>query len=455
MEKMCFDKKNVHLIGIGGISMSGLAKILLDRGVSISGSDSQKSELLKNLEASGATVFYGHNADNITKDIDLVVHSAAICDTNPEMQKATKLGIKIIDRAQLLGAILKEFKYPICISGTHGKTTTTSMVSDMLLQQNVDPTLSVGGILSSIGSNFKMGSYDYFVAESCEYSDSFLKFYPYVGLILNVEYDHTDYFESLEHVQTSFNSFAKNISDFLIIDKNILGYEKIVKDIAAKIITFGETGDFYATNIEFKPMSTNFTLNYFAKTQDITLIMPGEYNVHNALAALACIYALGLSVEKAAQTLKSFKGVERRYQLKGTLKGATIIDDYAHHPTEIKKSLSVKNPVGDKICVFQPHTYSRTIAFLDDFAEAFELCDTLILLDIYAAREIDEGIINSKILAEKIKQNAKSPKEVIYCQSFLEAEQLLLNRIKKDDLIITMGAGFAHEVGESLLRVAH
>lgn len=457
MSRIKLDKsiKKIHFIGIGGVSMSALAEILYMEGFTISGSDTSKSNLVLKLKELGVKIFNNHLYENISDDIDLVVYTAAIKENNPEIIACKDKNIKVIDRAQLLGTIMKSFKYPICVSGTHGKTTTTSMLSEILLNLGVDPTITVGGKLNSIGGNFRMGSYDYFTVESCEYYNSFLKFFPYLGIILNVEEDHTDFFKNLDEIESSFNMFAKNINPngYLVINKNITNYDKIIKNVKCNIITFGnKDSDFFISNLSY---STNgnpsFDLNYKGSIlKNITLNIPGEHNIQNALASLAATHALGFSLEDARLTLNNFNGPNRRFQLKGTFNGVTVIDDYAHHPTEIKKTLAaLKNMPHNKIyCVFQPHTFSRTLAFLDDFASSFNDAHTVILLDIYPAREKDTGEIHSKDLLQNILDNGK---DAIYFNTFEKAENFLQKKCINNDLLITMGAGNVYLIGDNLL----
>lgn len=457
MSRIDLDKsiKKIHFIGIGGVSMSALAEILHNEGFIVSGSDTSQSDLVLRLSQLGIKIFNNHTYENISNNIDLVVHTAAIKDSNPEIMACKDKNIKVIDRAQLLGTIMKSFKYPICVSGTHGKTTTTSMVSEILLNLGVDPTITVGGTLNSIGGNFRMGSFDYFTVESCEYYNSFLKFYPYVGIILNIEEDHTDFFKNLDEIETSFNKFANNINPngYLIINKNILNYDKIIKNVKCKIITFGtEDADFYISNLKYSTSGKpSFDLNYKGSTlKDITLNIPGDHNIQNALASLAATYALGFSLDDAKLSLKNFNGPNRRFQLKGTFNGVTVLDDYAHHPTEIKKTLAaLKNkPHNKTYCVFQPHTYSRTLAFLDDFANSFNDADTVILLDIYSAREKDTGQIHSKDLMQKLINNGK---DAVYFSTFEDAEKFLQKKCINNDVLITMGAGNVYLIGDRLL----
>ena len=458
MNKINIDEniKKIHFIGIGGVSMSGLAEVMLREGFLVSGSDSSTNPLILKLKNLGVTIFDNQSHENITSDIDLVVYTAAVKDDNPEIISAKDKGIKIIDRAELLGIIMKKFKYPISVAGTHGKTTTTSMISEILLNIGVNPTISVGGILKCIGGNFHIGDDDYFVVESCEYYNSFLKLYPYVGIILNVEKDHTDYFKNLEEIENSFNAFARNIDSngHLVINKNIHNFEKIISNVKCNIVTFGNSdADFFVSDLNYnengKPC---FNINFEDQVlENVHLSMPGEHNIQNALASLAAMHSLGFSLKDTAMHLKDFNAPNRRFQFKGEFNEIKVIDDYAHHPTEIQETLSAvkKQPHSKIYCVFQPHTYTRTIALLDEFANSFNDADTIILLDIYSAREKDTGIVSSQDLANKMSALGK---DVLYFNSFQDAESFLQKKCKSNDIIITMGAGDVYLIGESILK---
>jgi len=444
----------VHFVGIGGVSMSGLAEIMHTEGFIVSGSDANSNFLTNKLKNLGIKVFENQVYENVADDIDMLIYTVAVKENNPEILAAKNKNIKIIDRAELLGAIMRRFKYPISISGTHGKTTTTSMLSEILLEMDVNPTIAVGGILNSIGSNFHIGDKDYFVVESCEYYDSFLKLHPYIGIILNVEKDHTDYFKDISQIQNSFNQFAKNIDEngYLIINKNILGFEKIISGVSCNIVTFGgEDADFSINNLTYKNGLPSFDVNYKGSTlKNVILSVPGNHNIQNALASLATIHSLELPLEDAVNHLQGFKTPNRRFQFKGEFNNIKIIDDYAHHPTEIQETLSaVKKQSYNKIfSVFQPHTYTRTKAFLNEFVDSFEDADVVVLLDIYAAREKDTGLVSSKNLVELMEQKGK---DVIYANSFEDAEKFLLENCSSGDVIITMGAGDVYLIGEHIL----
>lgn len=448
---------HVHFMGIGGISMSGLAQILIKRGFTISGSDSKKSPLTTELEEMGAKVFYSQIAENISKDIDLLVYTAAISKDNPELNKAKEMGIPCMSRADLLGEIMENFTSSICVCGTHGKTTTTSMVSHILLAATKDPTITVGGILKAIDGNIRIGKSDYFVAEACEYTNSFLSFYPKYNIILNIEEDHMDFFKDIDDIRNSFEKFACNTkADGLIfINEDINKNTDIVKNASAASKTFGfsEVADCHPENLSYDSLGCGkFDIVYLGKNYgQVCLSVPGAHNVSNALSAAALGIELGINFKSIQEGLSSFTGADRRFEKKGELNGITILDDYAHHPTEISATLSAAKNTDAKriVVVFQPHTYTRTKAFLDDFAKALSVADVVVLADIYAAREKNTIGISSMDLKKKIDALGT---ECHYFPSFDDIEKFLLKKCMNGDLLITMGAGNVVEIGESLLN---
>ena len=353
---------HVYFIGIGGISMSGLAEILLSEGFRVSGSDMKKSSLTELLEKEGAVIHYGQRRENITDDIDLVVYTAAIHKDNPEYAAMEELGLPSLTRAQLLGQMMRNYKTPVAVSGTHGKTTTTSMITEILLEAKADPTISVGGILKAIHGNIRVGKSDLFVTEACEYTNSFLSFYPRIGIILNIEEDHLDFFRDLADIRSSFRRFAQLLPEdgVLIINGDIPDYREITEGLACSVITFGslETCDYYPTDISHDELAhAGFTLNRRnGSPVPVSLGVPGEHNILNALAALALADYLQLDMGTASRALKNFTGTDRRFEYKGSLDGITIVDDYAHHPTEITATLkaAVNYPHKTLWCVFQP-----------------------------------------------------------------------------------------------------
>ena len=447
---------HIHFIGIGGISMSGLAEILLKEDFSVSGSDAKKSELTAHLESLGAVIRIGQRASNITDDIELVVYTAAIHEDNPEFACAKEKGLPMLTRAELLGQIMRNYKTPVAVSGTHGKTTTTSMISHILLAADADPTISVGGILPAIHGNIRVGESETFVTEACEYTNSFLSFFPKISIILNIDADHLDFFKDLDDIRHSFRLFAERLPEdgTLIISSDIPDYEEITKDLPCKILTCGleHPADYKAEDITFDELAhASFTcVKNGESLERFTLSVPGMHNVANALSSIVLGDLLGLSLEDIQKGLLSFGGTDRRFQYKGKVGGVTVIDDYAHHPTEIAATLrTAKNyPHHTTWCVFQPHTYTRTKALMAEFAEALSLADKVVLADIYAARETDDLGISSRDLQKLIQEKGT---DVHYFPSFGEIEDFLLTNCIHDDLLITMGAGDVYKIGEDLL----
>lgn len=447
--------KKIHFIGIGGISMSGLAEILLNNGYKVSGSDRSESELTNHLKEKGAEIYIGHNSDNIN-NVDLIVYTAAIGENNPELVRAKELNIPTMDRAEFLGNLMNGHKYNVAIAGTHGKTTTTSMLSHITLNANLDPTILIGGNLDAIQGNVRVGKSDYFITEACEYKASFLKFYPYIGVILNIEADHLDFYKDIEDIQNTFIKFAQLIPNngVLVVNADDKRAFSISKNVNCKVTSFGiNNGDIRAKNILYGENGCpEFDVyNNTEKLFTAALNVPGEHNILNALAGIGSALALNIDKESIKNGLSSFYGTHRRFEIKGSVNGITVVDDYAHHPTEIKATLNAaKNFPHNRIfCVFQPHTYSRTISLLDDFATSFFNADTLLLADIYAAREKDTGIISSDMLGDRIREQSVHCKNL---HSFQDINDFLKKELKKGDLLITIGAGDIYKVGEMFLN---
>lgn len=457
--------QHVYFIGIGGISMSGLAELLLHRGFKVTGSDNKRSALTDNLVSLGATIFYDQTVSHIPDDTDMAVYTAAIRPGNPDLDDATSRGIPTLTRAELLGMVMKDYSYPIAISGTHGKTTTTSMISEILMAADLDPTLSIGGILPSIGGNFRIGEGEHFVTEACEYTNSFLSFFPKIGIILNIDSDHLDFFKDLDDIRNSFHEFAKLIPEdgLLIINEEIPRFKEFVSDLKCKVITFShsESSDYYAENISLNNNAcATFTVKHHqeeGKKSDFVLGVPGVHNVYNSLAAIALADYLGISRDVTASSLEAFKGSERRFQFKGNMQCAdgdgefAVYDDYAHHPTEIQATMetALTLETNDIWVIFQPHTYTRTKALMEDFARVLSMADHVILTDIYAAREKDNLGISSDTLAERIRSYGC---ECIHISDFDEIRKYVSENCTKDDLLITMGAGDVVNIGEELLK---
>ncbi|MCI6858402.1 MAG: UDP-N-acetylmuramate--L-alanine ligase [Eubacterium sp.] len=450
---------HVHFIGIGGISMSGLAEILLKRHFTISGSDMQASPTTEQLRKDGAKIVIGQKASNITGDIDLVVYTAAIHESNEEFVAAKEKGIPMMTRAALLGQIMANFARSIAVSGTHGKTTTTSMLTHIFLQGQLDPTISVGGMLDRIGGNIRVGHSDLFLTEACEYTNSFLEFYPLYSIILNIEEDHLDFFKDINDIKHSFHVFASQTKkDGLIIINGDMEHTDYVLDgLSQAHLTFGLSpeNDYSAKDITFDETgNVSYTLVIRGKEQGrISLKVKGRHNVMNSLAAIACAQEAGLCLDVIRKGLLSFGGTHRRFEYKGSLGDVTVIDDYAHHPTEIRATLSAAKdyPHDELWVIFQPHTYTRTKAFLPEFAKALEQADHVILADIYAAREPDTGLVSSGDIADLLKADGQ---DVHYFPSFEEIKDFVRSNVKGHDLLMTMGAGNVVEIGEELLSEA-
>ena len=448
---------HVHFMGIGGISMSGLAEILLDEKFIISGSDSKESALTRHLEQKGVQIFYGQRAKNITPGIDLVVYTAAIHEDNPEYAAAKEKNIPMLSRAELLGQIMDNYQESIAVSGTHGKTTTTSMISQILLEAKTDPTISVGGILQAIGGNLRIGNSEVFISEACEYTNSFLNFRPKYNIILNVEAEHLDFFKDLADVRNSFHKYASNTlpDGALIINGEIENYKELTEGLSQQIITYGfdSTNEYYAENITYdeKACASYTVMHNGEKLMDVHLNVPGRHNVSNSLAAIALSNLLHLPQDAVLSGLSKFGGADRRFQYKGTVRRITVVDDYAHHPTEIRATLTAaaNYPHQRLVLVFQPHTYSRTKAFLQEFADVLSLADVIVLADIYAAREQNTYGISSEDILTLLKEKGK---EAYYFPTFEEILEFLNTNCREEDLLITMGAGNVVEIGENFLK---
>ena len=449
--------KNIHMIGIGGVSMSGIAAILSNWGFTVTGSDRSSSVNTDKLISMGIKVVIGHDLADIASS-DVVIYTAAIKQDDPEILEAKRLNIPTIERADFLGELTRCFKDTICISGTHGKTTTTSMVSEILLAANMDPTISVGGILNSIGGNTRVGGNKYFVAEACEYTNSFLSFNPTMNIILNVKEDHLDFFKDIDDIRHSFKLFTEKLpSDgTLIINTDIDNYEYFYQDTDCEVITFGSDpakSMYSASDITYDELGrcTYSLLINGEKADTITLGVPGLNNVYNSLAAIAAARKLSVDMEHIKAGLSNFKGTNRRFEKKGTFNGVTVIDDYAHHPDEIRATLSsaAHYPHNRVWVVFQPHTYSRTKLLFNEFADALSHADKVVLAKIYAARETDTLGISSADLCEKIKSLGK---ECVYIDNFEDIEKYLLKNCINGDLLITMGAGDVYQIIPALMK---
>ncbi len=442
----------IHMIGIGGISMSGIAEMLLNFGYKVSGSDTKSSDLTDRLEQNGAEIFIGQKAENI-KSPDVVCYTAAISDDNPELAAARKLGVPVIERAVMLGALLELYKYPIAVAGTHGKTTTSSMLSLVLLAAKKDPTVLIGGELSQIGGNYRIGGSEYLPFEACEYVESFLHFKPFVSIITNIEEDHLDYFKDLNHIISSFVKFTsltnQNGCNIVCIDEK--STQSIVHNVEKNVLTYAlnnRDADYTAQNITVRtggcPSFDIYNRERFITHVDLNVA--GSHNICNSVGVAAACDFLKIEPEYIRQGLEEFRGAKRRFDKLGKTKtGVDVVDDYAHHPTEIKTTLETAKKMGynNVWVVFQPHTYTRTAAFLNDFASALSIADRVMITDIYPAREKYDGTIHSCDLAILI-PNA------VYMNDMSAIERYLLKNTVPGDLIITMGAGNICSLGYSL-----
>lgn len=448
--------KTVHFIGIGGISMSGLAQILLTRGYKVQGSDIQYSSLIEKLEKNGAVVNIPHNAANV-HGADLVIYTSAVKDDNPEIIEAKKLNIPLMDRATLLGEVMKEYSYRIAVAGCHGKTTSTSMISIIFKNAGLDPTILLGGELDSIGGNVRIGDGQYFITEACEYMENFLKFYPFYGVILNIDEDHLDYFKDIEHIKETFIKFVKLIPQegCLAVCADNKNAMDVIPYAKCSIVTFGidNDADYMAKDIEFNDLG-HPSFKVYKKGQCIgscKLQIPGQHNILNALSAYAVSDFFGISSDVVSKSLMEFKGTHRRFDILGTVNNITVVDDYAHHPTEVKATLAAakKFPHNKLWCIFQPHTYTRTKLLFNEFASSFIDADYVIITDIYAAREKDTGEIHSKDLVEeanRIKNNA------IYMKEFHDIAEYVSKNAKAGDMVLTVGAGSITKLGPMILE---
>ncbi len=458
MYELDFNKTaKIHFTGIGGISMSGLAEIMLSKGFTITGSDTRKSAITEKLESLGATIYYNQISSNVADDCEVLVYTAAVKEDNPELVAAKNLNIPLLSRAQFLGQMMKNYDISIAVAGTHGKTTTTSMLSQIMLDADLDPTILVGGIMPTIQGNIRVGHSSKMITEACEYTNSFLSFCPNVGIILNVAADHMDFFKDIDDIRNSFRRFAELIPEngALIVNSDIDDYEYFTKDLPCKVITVGsdpEKSDYSAMNITFDELAhPSYDLVKKGNVvKRITLKVTGEHNIYNSLAAIAAAHYMQVCDEDILLGLSNYGGTERRFQYKGSVADVTVIDDYAHHPDEIKATINTAKHYPHKKLwvVFQPHTYTRTKAFLKEFGEALSAADEVVLADIYAAREKNTIGISSKDVMEEVKKHNSN---VHYFPTFTEIEKFLLENCNSGDLLITMGAGDVVKIGEDLL----
>ena len=446
--------KKCHLIGVGCVSLSPLAEVLAGMGLYVRGSDMSDGDNVQRLREKGIEVRIGHRPENITDDLDFIVRTAAVHDDNPEIMQANKKGIPVYERTQAWGAIMQDYPNALCIAGTHGKTTTTSMSTHIMMAAEKDPTVMIGGTLPLLRAGHRVGAGDTIIMESCEYYNGFLSFYPTVAVVLNIEADHLDFFKDVEDIKHSFREFVQHVpADGYVVanaeDKNTM---QVVGGLDCRVVTFGLTdeADVWAKNIVQLGAQTEFDImRGTRKFVHVSLHVPGLHNVKNALAATAACICLGAGPLAVKYGLAAFTGAGRRFEFKGKYNGADVYDDYAHHPGELKALLDAVEPLGYKrrIVVFQPHTYSRTHALFDDFVEQLRRPDLTILAEIYAAREQNTIGISSKDIAREI-PNA------MYFADFDELEKSLRFTAAPGDLILTVGAGDIYKIGERLVSRA-
>lgn len=444
--------RRAHLAGIGGVSMCPLAEVLHSMGLSVQGSDMSENANVRHLRALGINVAVGHAADNLGES-DFVIRTAAIHDDNPEISGAIARGIPVFERAQAWGAIMKGYKNALCIAGTHGKTTTTSMATHIFMAAQKDPTVMIGGTLELLHSGYRVGKGDTIIAESCEYCNSFLSFFPTVAVILNVEADHLDFFKDLADIEHSFRRFAElvPIGGNVVANKDDAGARETLDGASQPIFWFSMSdpaAHCRADNLVWKNGLPSFDIvvrgSHYAH---VSLQVGGEHNVMNALAAASAAYLLGIDGNAVGLGLATFRGAGRRFEHKGTFRGAEVYDDYAHHPGELHALLTMVKTLSYQriVCAFQPHTYTRTKALFDEFVEELKLPDVVVLAEIYAARETNDIGISSQDLCAKIPG-------AIYCSTLDKVTSALAEIAKPGDLILTVGAGDIYKAGEKLVK---
>ncbi len=449
MENILDSVKNVHFIGIGGSGMCPMAEILQSKGYNVSGSDNYISDTLKRIMDGNIKIYLDHDARNI-ENADLVVYSAAIKEDNVERAAATQAGIPCIERSVMLGLLCAKYENPIAVSGTHGKTTTTAMLAQIFTMAQKDPTAIIGGKLPFFNGNSRVGDSETIVCEACEYVDSFLEITPAIAVITNVEADHLDYFKTLDNVISSFHKFAQRATDCVFVNGDDENSLRAAKDLSVPVITFGlnRNNTYYAENIsdENIPFASFTLMKSGEKIADIKLSVPGKYNVYNAVAAAAVAYHVGVASDDISTALGAFTGVHRRFEVLGEVNGITVADDFAHHPTEITSVLTAASKMGFNrvIAVFQPHTYSRTADFLNEFAESLSIADITVLSEILAVREVNSQNVHSEDLAAKIKN-------CICLRTFEEITDCIEEIAKPGDLVLTMGGGNVYVCANMIL----
>ncbi len=441
---------HAHLVGIGGVSMSPLAEVLHGMGIKISGSDMHESATVEHLRSLGISIVIGHFAENV-QGADLVIRTAAVHNDNPEIAAAISAGIPVYERAQAWGALMTDYQHALCISGTHGKTTTTSMCTHIAMAAQIDPTIMIGGTLPLLQAGHRVGKGDTIILESCEYCNSFLSFRPTTAVILDIEADHLDFFKDLADVENSFRRFAELVPSeggVVVANADDRNTMDTLDQLDRDMVTYGmgDYADVYCENLEYVNGIGQFDLmRNGEKLTHIELSVPGRHNVKNALAASAACLTINIDPAAIAAGLKAYHGAARRFEFKGEYNGAKIYDDYAHHPGELHVLMDTAKTLGYQriICAFQPHTYSRTKALFSDFVRELGRADVTILTDIYAAREKNTLGISSKDIADRIDG-------AIYCPTLDDVFTQLKTVARPGDLILTVGAGDVYTVGERL-----
>lgn len=446
--------KEIHFIGIGGIGMSAIAEVLLSRGYKITGSDRTINEMCKKLILQGAKVTAPQSKYNI-KNPDLIVYTDAISEDNEELIAARNSGVPVIDRASVLGQLMKLYKSSIAITGTHGKTTTTSMLATIFHHTSLKPTILVGGNLDEIGGNVLVGEHDVILCESCEYKGNILKYFPTTAVVLNIDEDHLDYYKSIYDIEQTFVKFISALDDdsTLIINVDEANLIEIKRAAKGKVLTFGvyQPADFRGIDVKYDEFGfASYKVVYKQEEYPVQLPVMGLHNVLNSLAAIATAVNAGLDIREVVSAIEHYKPVHQRLEKLGVRNGITVMDDYAHHPTEIMASLSaLKNAHYKRVfCVFQPHTYTRTKILLQGFADSFKLADEVVVIDIYAAREVDKKEVHSRDLVEAMVERGIHCK---YFPGFNEALVFLNENLREGDLFITMGAGDVNTLAKMYL----
>lgn len=453
-----FTNKKIHLIGIGGVSMSSIALMLINQGAIVTGSDIKQTDITINLENKGIKIIYGHDKEMV-KNADIIVYTAAISDEDPEKMAIKEYNKEGYERAEFLGMLMKSYKNSLCISGTHGKSTTTGMVSLIFLEALKEPTIQVGAMLNQINGNTHIGKDNFFVLEACEYVDSFLHFHPTGIIITNIDNDHLDYFKNLDNIKKSFQKYVSLLPEngFLVKNNDDINSNGLENYTKAKVITYGINNEstYMAKNINFNNLG-HYSFDIYENNNLITSInlkVSGYHNVYNALAAFALSHAYITDITAIKKGLEKYSGVGRRFEYLGTYNNALVFDDYAHHPSEIKTTLESVEKVKHNKCyaIFQSHTYSRTKDHLADFAQVLSKFDNVIIAPIYPAREINTFNISEDMLVEKIKENGND--NVIYIDSFDKIVDYLKNVVKENDLVISIGAGPVNTVTKKLIEI--